>query len=253
MANTYEVLLIPADRGLPMRRVVIDRSESLATLQGLVNGNIQALDVPGAARMTAYINEEGKFTCLDEHGKPLVNERATAVIGPLLDAGDFIAGDLVLSRFDPDKGENLDCPEGWEARIEVDGVTLPQRQLPEPESVERKDRQVRYYWRLREESAGARYAVLTISHRTAGTLSGKRHGNEFVAGLQTHTGTGCRSFALGSGLGIAVEPVARFSQTRFAEFEPRALNALKVLYGRSDHRVTRYFATDHGICLGAAA
>lgn len=89
----------------------------LDTLQAAVGGLIQALPLPDfindAANATAYMNEDGKFTCVDERGEPLVNRRATdfMVPGVGLFFGDFIAGDMVLAGFNARTGEHAELPQ----------------------------------------------------------------------------------------------------------------------------------------------
>jgi hypothetical protein len=93
---------------------------SLAQLQGLVGGFIEALPIPefipGSDRATAYVNEEGKF-----HPNCKPNMRATdfMVPGIGLFMGDYIAGPFLLCGFDPARGENTDLPDEVEARVRL--------------------------------------------------------------------------------------------------------------------------------------
>lgn len=101
-----QALLIPVEGPL----IEIDTLDGgLSQLQGLVNGNIEAVPVPGFIRdsyhTTAYVNDEGKFT-----EQP--NMRATdfMVPGVGLFAGDYVAGPFVLAGFDPNTGEHAELP-----------------------------------------------------------------------------------------------------------------------------------------------
>jgi hypothetical protein len=111
--NAIKALVIPSEG--PLFEVELtpdDDGSSLAQLQALVGGYIQALPipefVPGSDHATAYVNEEGKF---DPDCPP--NMRATDffVPGIGLFAGDYIAGACVLLGFDPEVGENRDVPQ----------------------------------------------------------------------------------------------------------------------------------------------
>lgn len=105
-----KALLIPVEG--PIEEVELtpnDDGSSLAQLQALVGGYIQALPMPDfiGDDVTAYINEEGKFS-----GDTRPNMRATdfMVPGVGLMMGDYIAGPFVLCGFDAERGENTDIP-----------------------------------------------------------------------------------------------------------------------------------------------
>jgi hypothetical protein len=108
-----KALVIPSEGPLvEVELVPNDDGSSLAQLQALVGGYIQALPlpefIPGSDYATAYINEEGKF---DPDCKP--NMRATDFFVPGIGLmhGDYIAGAVVLCGFDPEVGENRDVPQ----------------------------------------------------------------------------------------------------------------------------------------------
>ena len=65
--------------------------------------------------ITGYINEEGKYLCIDEDGNVEVNQRATKLMlpGTGLHDGDFIAGPFVIAGFDPNTGEHIDLPDTY--------------------------------------------------------------------------------------------------------------------------------------------
>lgn len=107
-----EVDLVP-DSDLPGAR------SSLAQLQDLVGGMIEAVDVPdfigGGSEATAYLNEEGKLLGLPP------NMRATdfLVPGVGLHWNDYVAGPLVLCGFDLDTGKHRELPPGVVARARL--------------------------------------------------------------------------------------------------------------------------------------
>jgi hypothetical protein len=107
---SISALLIPTDDALPIRRIIVGK-DGLADLQAAVGGSIEAVPYYAHEGITTYINESGKFEC-----EP--NRRATQLLGPGLFAGDYIAGNLVVCGFDPDTGEDLDCPEWFETWLD---------------------------------------------------------------------------------------------------------------------------------------
>jgi hypothetical protein len=122
-AVVLSALVIPVEG--PLVEVELDPGEgasTLAQLQGLVGGMIEALPLPGfirgAAAATAYIDEEGKFT-----QEP--NMRATdfMVPGVGLFWGDYIAGPMVLCGFDPSTGRHAELP-----RAVIDRARLIERE-----------------------------------------------------------------------------------------------------------------------------
>jgi hypothetical protein len=95
-------------RGVPWTLHLPEGGSALKPLQDAVGGYIEALPVPdgdGGQRedATAYVNEEGKFTAE-------INRRATLFMFPLLAAGDYIAGPLVVCGFDPRTGDHRQLP-----------------------------------------------------------------------------------------------------------------------------------------------
>lgn len=83
--------------------------EGLSTLQAAVGGMIEALRF--SEHITCYVNEEGKYTCLDDDGNVEVNRIATSLMIGKLFPGDFIAGPMVIIGFDPSTGEHVDLDE----------------------------------------------------------------------------------------------------------------------------------------------
>ena len=161
-------VLIPADPGEPVRRVTVD---GLAELQAAVGGDIEAVDTAILGdRLTSYINADGKFNGCQP------NPRATELLGPGLFAGDFIAGPLLVCGFDPDEGENRDCPAGFEA--EFLGVPRP---LARPDY--KLGRRPVGHLRLgparrRRRTAGARGAARRLPPRRAARPRVLRHAAE---------------------------------------------------------------------------
>jgi hypothetical protein len=89
-----------------------DEGSALEVLQAAVGGMIEALPFPyrDGDKASVYVNEDGKYTCLDDEGNVEVNLRATAMMKPGvgLFPGDFVAGPLVIAGFDPSTGEHID-------------------------------------------------------------------------------------------------------------------------------------------------
>jgi hypothetical protein len=115
----FNVLVIPVEG--PVERHTLEAGgDSLAFLQNLVGGWIEAVGVPsfisGSDKASAYVNEEGKL-----HGL-VPNMRATdfMVPGVGIGWGDYIAGPLVLAGFDPETGDNApEVPDGVERRVRL--------------------------------------------------------------------------------------------------------------------------------------
>lgn len=75
---------------------------SLASMQAIVGGYIQAVDFGAAgADATLWLNEEGKLAGLD------TNAMATGLVGHRLFAGDRIVGDVFITGGTDDEGESL--------------------------------------------------------------------------------------------------------------------------------------------------
>ena len=120
----FKALVIPVEG--PVTEIELGRpGGDLAVLQEAVGGYIQALPVPEFAdrtgRSTVYMNEDGKYTCVDNDGRPLVNWRATdfMVPGVGLMPNDFIAGPFVVAGFDPSKGEHAEMPQAVIDRVRL--------------------------------------------------------------------------------------------------------------------------------------
>ena len=110
-----KALLIPVEG--PVQDIELDGS--LAQLQTIVGGHIEAVPLPdfitGARQATAYIHDEGKFEC-----EP--NMRATdfMVPGVGLWPSDYIAGPFLLVGFDIRTGEHTEnLPEAVVARARL--------------------------------------------------------------------------------------------------------------------------------------
>lgn len=98
-------VLIPADGSLPVREVTLDNAgdSCLDALQALVGGDIETLPVDGRDDVSPYFHGEGKYA---DGGLPR-NDRATRLLRATMFAGDWIAGDLVLTGFDASTGETV--------------------------------------------------------------------------------------------------------------------------------------------------
>jgi hypothetical protein len=116
-------VVIPVE-GPVMSLDLPDSGSALDVLQSAVGGMIEALPFPGFDDVTTYVNEEGKFTCLDDDGNVEVNLRATALMKPGIGLfpGDFIAGPFVIAGFDPSTGEHIDLTSAlYDALLGRDG------------------------------------------------------------------------------------------------------------------------------------
>lgn len=91
-----------------------ESGETLAALQGVVKGYVEAIDLthPKTGSIaTMWLNEDGKYT---GHAP---NDFATALAtfggwrGIM--AGDYIVGTVALTGFDPESGETLTLPDEW--------------------------------------------------------------------------------------------------------------------------------------------
>ena len=233
-------VLIPSDPAAPVRRITVD---GLADLQAAVGGDIEAVDTAVLGpRLTSYINAEGKFNGCHP------NPRATQLLGPGLFAGDWIAGPLLVCGFDPEEGENRDCPPGFEAEF----LGVPRR-LARPDHQLHGDRWSTYAWELRSGEGGVReLAVLHVGYRPDGPRA-----HEFYATLQNETAQDParaivrRGLGAGGGIILCREEVSRFTPLALERFAELALARLGGLYGHSDPRVTRFFRTMFGASLGA--
>ena len=114
--SPVRALLIPVEGAV--QAVVLDGT--LAQLQALVGGHIEALPVPsfvgGSDRATAYVNEDGKYV---ESCPP--NMRATdfMVPGVGLFFGDYVAGPMLVCGFNPRTGEHAEIPAPVERRVRL--------------------------------------------------------------------------------------------------------------------------------------
>jgi hypothetical protein len=112
--SAVTALMIPVEG--PVQSVVLDGT--LAQLQALVGGHIEALPVPsfidGRGRATAYVNADGKCLCPP-------NMRATdfMVPGVGLFFGDYVAGPMLVCGFNPRTGEHAKMPTSVEKRVRL--------------------------------------------------------------------------------------------------------------------------------------
>lgn len=81
-----------------------DGGETLAELQRIVVGRIEALPFPYSNDATVYIDDESKFT-----KRP--NPAATAMMAPILTPGDSIHGPMLICGFDAAQGRTVEVPE----------------------------------------------------------------------------------------------------------------------------------------------
>lgn len=102
--------------GKPPEIKSFDSGDTLSALQEAVGGHIEAIPVPQKlidhfGRMTAWINDEGKFT------KP-INVEATKMFSEVLFWGDFVCGTVVVTG-DDGQGETTEVPEEF-AKVIMD-------------------------------------------------------------------------------------------------------------------------------------
>lgn len=81
-----------------------DGGERLAEMQRVLDGRIEALPFPGRDDVTAYIGDESKY-----EKKP--NAAATAIMAPVIFAGDAIHGPMIICGFDAMRGLTLSAPD----------------------------------------------------------------------------------------------------------------------------------------------
>jgi len=236
-------LLIPAEEALPIRRVTI-ADDRLEDLQAAVGGLVEPVPYHADAMVTAYVNELGKVECE-------ANPRATQLLGPGLYAGDYIAGDVLICGFDSNTGANADCPVGFEARLNA------RRQLPEANLAMQREQLLTREWALKADpDCRFTVAVLLAGYEPAGVdaASGESHGNQFRALLANRTERSDLALVTGPSDGgesfcVCREAVPGFSQFGLELFADLALARLRDLYGKSDPRVTRFFALASGAAL----
>ncbi len=239
---SISALIIPADEALRVRRITIAQ-DGLADLQAAVGGSIKAVPYYAHDGITAYINESGQFEC-----EP--NPRATQLLGPGLLAGDYIAGNLVVCGFDPYKGENLDCPEWFETRLERPRI------LQDPDAFKQYERSTSREWALTADTEGRfSIAVLLVTFELPGVdISSVPHGYQFTAllGCQTRPSSPNACPVPGDfdkSLRICREEVPGFSRRGLDRFDEDAIERLRGLYARSHPRVTRFFRLSSGAAL----
>lgn len=109
-----KMLVIPAD-GKPCVKVAKtdDIDSLLRSLQTEVEGYIEAVATT-RSDVSLYCNEEGKYDPLPRNA----NTKAMDAVGLLLSPDDYIAGNLVVTGFDPKTGENLDIQDEVIALVE---------------------------------------------------------------------------------------------------------------------------------------
>lgn len=98
-----KVLFIPADDDQPVEE---REASGLHEYQALVSGLIQCIEIGAWGDM--WLNEEGKYNCVDDEGKVIVNRRATVLAQSNLFPGDFIAGDAFMTGPCDAEGEMTD-------------------------------------------------------------------------------------------------------------------------------------------------
>jgi hypothetical protein len=101
---SFKTLVIPADPGEPCREETVS---SAADINRLVGGFFQIVYHPTRDDVAMYCNEEAKSE------DPRLNERATAIVRPILQPSDWIAGDVIFFGFSPADPDEHDVPEDF--------------------------------------------------------------------------------------------------------------------------------------------
>lgn len=127
--TTHTALIIPADIAAPITLIDVTDDDSLRTLQTAVGGYIEAAPIE-REDCSLFVNEEGKL-----HGFPF-NPRADQLWHDLLpgawDRPDYAVGDVVLTGFNPETGDDADVPADLLARYGFDPATTYHVGDPDP-------------------------------------------------------------------------------------------------------------------------
>jgi hypothetical protein len=228
-ASAVRALLIPSDEALPVREVTISDLESI---QALVEGDIQAINLGEEPRATVYLNEEGKMF---EHCKP--NPRAQRLLGKDLLDGDYIVGPVVIAGFDPETGENEPLNDGVHDRLSAPDA-LAARTLRPPDNTVELGRTLKYEWvdGDPDEQGVQQLMVLTVTHTTEPR-------NQLSAYVIRETSEplargSLRGLHLGTGCALATQELARYSTQQRDRFAVRALARLQALFEAGENRIT---------------
>lgn len=227
--TAVRALLIPSDETLPVREVTISDLESI---QALVEGDIQAINLGEEPHATVYINEAGKML---EHCAP--NPRAQRLLGKTLLLGDYIVGHAVIAGFDPDAGENDDLTADLRDRlIAPDALTAVK--LRDPDRTVELGRTLKYEWLVGDpdEQGEQRLMVLTISHTT--TPHNQLRGSVMRETSKPLEHGSLRGLHLGTGCSLATEALSRYSTQQRDRVAAIALQRLHALFQAGDNRIT---------------
>lgn len=120
-------ILIPADTRDPIVHVGIDMVDGgyVAVWEHL-EGEPDDLDYPGRADLTAYIREDGMRNDLPR------NNRATALLAPVLPPGGWVGGPCLITGQGGDSGIVVLPDDINAARIKADTVNAPDAPEPAP-------------------------------------------------------------------------------------------------------------------------
>lgn len=103
------------DEGLAViYRPTLAKNATLRGLQGIVGGVVDCFDVrhpQTGAIATVWFHDEGKILDQPQNARAM----ALAIVGGWKghEYGDWIAGNVCLTGFDPDTGETLTLPDEW--------------------------------------------------------------------------------------------------------------------------------------------
>jgi hypothetical protein len=103
MTKQLTAVRINADSTSPIMEIDLnENNDTLGTLQGIVGGWVQAVDLQGKlAGFTLWVNEEGKFGGFE------YNEVATRLWEMSYGDTDFILGNAVITAGVDDEGETM--------------------------------------------------------------------------------------------------------------------------------------------------
>ncbi|MGP9587232.1 DUF3846 domain-containing protein [Micrococcaceae sp. AOP34-BR2-30] len=99
---SINTIIIPAEASAPIR--IEQTPGDLSFLQATVGGYVEAV---GTGNICIWLDEEGKLKSYP------VNRRATKLAHRIkaIDSNDFIVGDVVITGFNANTGENADAPQ----------------------------------------------------------------------------------------------------------------------------------------------
>lgn len=102
-----------------IERATLTEGDSLTGLQAAVGGYVECFDVAHpmtGAIATLWFNDAGKMNQYDRNDMAEVVATCGGWAG--LSWGDWIAGPVIVTGFDPEEGDTIALPEEWATLIE---------------------------------------------------------------------------------------------------------------------------------------